>query len=324
MSTNEKTNDKVSIVPIPPDLINLPTIEAEPWFQIDPGAVIFLEGPVFDREDNLFVTYPQAGKVFRITPQKQMSVIFDDKKIEVDGAAFHRDGRLFIACLTGELLIISPGDDKATPIYPEYQGNRLSMNDLVFDPKGNIYITDFTGTVMEPTGGVYRISADLKTVQPVVLHLPSPNGVSLSPEANALWIGESSSNIVLRIALLEDGITCSPVSGILPVYYSTGSPGPDSNKVDSAGNLYQCIMGQGRIIVLNARGIPVANVIIPGREEGKFLRTSNLTFRPGTSEGYITTSGEGGAWIYKFEGLAEGLPLFSHQADEYSQLEGTE
>jgi lactonase len=313
MNTDKKTDDKVSMVPIPPDLINLPTIEAEPWFQIDPGTVTFLEGPVFDREDNLFVTYPQAGKVFRVTPQKQMSVIFDDKKIEVDGAAFHRDGRLFIACLSGELLIISPGDYQATPVYPEYQGNRLSMNDLVFDPKGNIYVTDFTGTVMEPTGGVYRISADLKTVQPVLLRLPSPNGVSLSPEGNVLWIGESSSNTILRIALLEDGVTCSPVSGAIPVYFSTGFPGPDSNKVDSAGNLYQCIMGQGRIVVLNERGIPVANVIIPGREDGKFLRTSNLAFRPGTSEGYITTSGEGGAWIFRFKGLAEGLPLFSHQ-----------
>jgi lactonase len=98
----------------------------------------------------------------------------------------------------------------------------------------------------------------------------------------------------------------------MPAYYSAGSPGPDSNKVDSDGNLYQCIMGQGRIVVLNAQGIPVASVIIPGRDEGKLLRTTNLAFKPGTAEGYITTSGRGGAWIYRFTGLAEGLPLFSH------------
>jgi lactonase len=316
MSMNEPTNEKTSLVPIPPDLLNLPVIEAEPWFQVDPGTVTFLEGPVFDRENNLFVTYPQAGIVFRITPQKQLSVVFEDNNIEVDGAAFHRDGRLFIACLTGELLILSPGDYQATSVYPEYLGNKLTMNDLVFDPKGNIYVTDFTGTVMKPTGGVYRISADLKTVEPVAMGLASPNGVSLSPESNVLWIGLSNSNTILRIALLEDGVTCSPVSGIIPVYYSTGAPGPDSNKVDSAGNLYQCIIGQGRIIVLNKQGIPVANVIIPGRDDGKFLRTSNLAFKPGTSEGYITTSGEGGAWIYKFQGLAKGLSLYSHQAGE--------
>jgi len=63
-------------------------------------------------------------------------------------------------------------------------------------------------------------------------------------------------------------------------------------------------MRQERIIVLNTRGILVADGIIPRRDDGKSLRTSNLAFRPGTSEGYITTSGVGGAWIYKFKGLA--------------------
>jgi lactonase len=302
-----------SVVPLPPELAGLPIIEAEPWFQLDPGPEDFLEGPAFDRAGNLLVTSPSAGIVYKITPQKQMSVIFKDKNVQVNGSAFHRDGRLFIVCLTGELLTINPDDYRASFMYPKYQGKSLSMNDLVFDSKGNIYITDFTGTVMDPTGGVFRISSDAKTVQPVVLHLASPNGISLSPEGNTLWVGESTRNAVLRIGLLEDGVTCSPVVGAIPVYNSVGSFGPDSNKVDSAGNLYQCIMGQGRIIVLNAYGIPVANVVVPGRDEGKYLRTSNLAFKPGTSEGYITTSGQGGAWIFMFKGLAEGLPLFSHQ-----------
>ncbi len=186
------------------------------------------------------------------------------------------------------------------------------MNDLVFDKKGNIFITHFIGTVMEPAGGVFRISADAKTVQPVVLHLASPNGVSLSPEGNVLWVGESARNSVLRIALQDDGVTCKPLIGVLPVYQSSGCSGPDSNKVDSAGNLYQCITGQGRVIVSNALGIPVANILIPGRDEGKLLGTSNLAFKPGTDEGYITTSGSGGAWIYTFKGLTRGLNLFSH------------
>ncbi|MFC1902241.1 SMP-30/gluconolactonase/LRE family protein, partial [Chloroflexota bacterium] len=295
------------------DVAGLPAIEAEPWFQLDPSPEAFLEGPAFDREGNLFVTSCPFGLVFKITPQKQLSTVFDDKKVIVDGSAFHKDGRLFIVCLTGELLILNPGDYKATSLYPKYQGKNLSMNDLVFDAKGNIYITDFTGTVMNPTGGVFRISADAKTVEPVLLGMASPNGVSLSPKGDVLWIGESTRNAVIRIAILEDGVTLHPIVGVSPVYYSTGCPGPDSNKVDSAGNLYQCIMGQGRIIVLNPNGIPVANIIVPGRDEGKYLRTTNLAFKPGTSEGYITLSGEGGAWIYKFQGLAKGLTLYSHQ-----------
>jgi lactonase len=64
---------------------------------------------------------------------------------------------------------------------------------------------------------------------------------------------------------------------------------------------------------LNNRGVPIANVLIPGREKGKHLTTSNLAFKPGTDEAYIMAGGEGGAWIYKFRGLAQGLKPYSHQ-----------
>lgn len=313
MSNSDRPVMNTSIVPIPPELAGLPTIEAEPWFQIAPAPETFLEGPAFDRNGDLFVTSPPSGIVYKITPQKELSIIFQDEKVTVNGSAFHKDGRLFVVCLSGELLVIHPDDYKAIPLYPKHEGNNLSMNDLVFDPKGNMYITDFTGTIMHPTGGVYYVSPDAVMVKPILTHLASPNGISLSPKGDVLWVGESTRNTVTRIGLLEDGITLNPVAAVLPVYHSTGCPGPDSNKVDAAGNLYQCIIGQGRIVVLNMQGIPVANVVIPGRDEGKCLRSSNLAFKPGTDEGYITSSGQGGAWIYNFRGLAEGLPLFSHQ-----------
>ena len=38
-----------------------------------------------------------------------------------------------------------------------------------------------------------------------------------------------------------------------------------------------------------------------------------IAFKPGTDEVYIMAGGEGGAWIYKFRGLAQGLKLYSHQ-----------
>lgn len=271
-----------------------------------------LEGPAFDKEGNLFVTAPGKGRVYKITSQKQISIVFSDEKVIVDGSAFHKDGRLFIVCVSGELLIIDPNDNKASFLYPKYGDKTLSMNDLVFDNKGNIYVTDFTGSIANPSGGVYRISEDAKTVQPVLPNLASPNGVSFSPEGNKLWISESSRNTILNVSLSEDGFPLNSGIAIVCAYYLTGFPGPDSNKVDIQGNLYQCIIGQGRIIVLSANGIPVANVLLKGRDEGKYLMSTNLAFKPGTSEGYITTGGHGGAWIFKFKGLAKGLPLFSH------------
>ncbi len=101
-----------------------------------------------------------------------------------------------------------------------------------------------------------------------------------------------------------DGLLSKIASVAYPVYHNTGHPMPDSNKVDSAGNLYQGIQWGGRILILNAEGFPVANVVVPGREEGHLLMTPNLAIKPGTCEGYMVASGPEGSWIYTFPTLA--------------------
>jgi lactonase len=305
---------KKNTVPIPPDLSSLPTIKAMPWLQIEPDPDVLTEGPAFDREGNLYLTSILDGRIFRITPQKKVSVIFQDKNLRPTGSAFHRDGRLFITCISGEILAMNPDGSNLVHINARYQGKPQNANDLIFDQKGNLYVTSFSGHVSNPTGGVYRFSSDFTEVKPVLENLASPNGISFSPERNVFWVAETCRNAILRVSLLEDGVTISPIAGAVYVYYATGGiGGVDSNKVDLEGNLYQCLMFQGRALILNAQGIPLANVVIPGREEGKYLATSNLAFRPGTNEAFLLASGKGGAWIYTFRGLAPGLPLFSHQ-----------
>jgi lactonase len=304
-----------SVVPMPPDLAGLPTIMAEPWLQIstDPNAT--LEGPSFDREGNLFVTIVRnPGRVYKITPQKRVSIIFENKDIVVDGTAFHKDGRLFVACLSGELLAMNPDGTNVTSMKPTYEGRLLSMNDLVFDSKGNLFVSDFVGNVSDPIGGVYYLSSNFSNVRQVMRNLWAPNGVSLSPDGKTLWVSETMRNTVIRADLLPDGVTPDPHAGLAYAYYGAGSPGgPDSNRVDADGNLYQAVMSHGRIVILNPGGIPLANVVVPGRDEGLHLKSANLAFKPGTREAYITAGGEGGAWIFKFEALAPGEKLFSQQ-----------
>ena len=303
-----------SAVPLPPDLANLPTIMAEPWLQVDPRPNVILEGPSFDRQGNLFVTaIPNPGRVLKITPQKQVSVIFESKDIDPNGTAFHKDGRLFVACLTGQLLAMNQDGSNVVAVKPTYQGRPLKMNDLVFDAKGNIFISDWVGNVSDPAGGVYYVSPDGSMVKAVLQNLWAANGVSLSPGGMTLWVSETGRGTVIRVDFLPDGVTPIPSRGVGYAYYSSGRSGPDSNKVDAKGNLYQAIMGQGRLIIFNNRGIPIANVLIPGRDQGENLSTSNLAFKPGTKEAYITVGGQGGAWIFKFDALEPGVTLFSHQ-----------
>jgi lactonase len=306
------TQPEKSLVPLPPDLKGLPFIEAEPWLQIGESPAFFLEGPAFDREGNLYISSLLDSRVLKISPEKKVTTILEQKGLLPNGIAFHKDGRMFIACSSGKLISLNPDGSNITYITTRYQGKPAVFNDLVFDSKGNLYVTDFIGHVGSPAGGVYRFSADFTKIDPVVEGLALGNGIALTPSGKELWVVETGRSELVYVQLMEDGITIRPPAGCSVPYRFTGG-GCDSMAVDAAGNAYICINGQGRIVVLNPRGIPIANVLIPGRDEGMHLAVTNLKFKPGTDEAYATVSGRGGGWIYKFKGLSKGITLFSNQ-----------
>ncbi len=302
-----------SAVPLPPALENLRQIQADVWVQVDAGEA-FLEGPAFDRQGNLYVSSIFDNRIIKITPDKKITTVFQQDGLMPDGIAIHKDGRLFLACLSGKLAVINPDGSGFSVMNAQAQGFPKCLNDLVFDEKGNLYVTDFIGTASEATGGVYRYSADFSTVQPVFKNLASANGIAFHGHTNVLWFSETGRNALHRVEFLEDGVTINPVAGAGIPYRFTGGPGGcDSMAMDAAGNIYQAMIFQGRYLILNSGGIPVAQVLIPGRDKGGLLRTTNVAFKPGTNEAYATVSGKGGAFIFTFKGLEKGYPLFSHQ-----------
>ena len=295
---------------LPPELENVETIEAEPWLQIsetNPG----IEGPAFDEEGALYLcdTSPVVPEnhILKIDSDKQIETVWTGTEDPV-GLAFDQEGRLYAACRIGVILAMDKDGGNLETITPTYNGEKLSFNDLVFSPEGNLYVTDWRGTIVDPVGGVYMLTKEsgyTEAVQ-VVGNLASPNGISLSPTGDVMWVGVTLSNSVLKVSLAGEG-QVADMLGIVPVYYNTGSDGPDSNKTDSAGNLYQAFMPGGRALVFDCNGIPVENILIPERANGKLTMTSNLIIKPGTTEGYILTADfTSGAWIYKFDALAEG------------------
>jgi len=312
----------VSAMPLPPEVAHLPILESEPWLQVGIDPMGILEGPAFDREGNLYLCFtgPRVSphRILRIAHGTQeIATVYSSIPGELNpcGIAIHRDHRIFIAGLAGKITIINPEGGWLQDLDLTYGGESQPANDLVFDGSGNLYFTDFRGTLVEPKGGIYRMdaSAGYGGSHKVLGGLAAPNGISFSPSGDTLWIGETGRNRIIRIDLAPDGLTPMPVDGITCPFQSTGGPGgPDSNKVDSEGNLYQCMVRQGRVIVLNRFGVPVANVVVPGREDGLALATTNLAFKPGTREAYLMTAGEGGPCVHRFSGLAPGLALYSH------------
>jgi lactonase len=303
--------------PIPPELASLPVIQAEPWVQVTTAKHVLLEGPAFDRQGNLFVVSGWEGKIYKISPSKEVTTIFDKPGVRVNGSAIHKDGRLFGSCLTGELISMKTDGSDVTYIKVRHQGKPSAMNDLTFDSKGNLYTTEYTGSCVNPTGGIYRFSSDFKICEPVIVGLETANGLKFSQDEKLLWV--TASYQLIEVSMSPKGTAHyfeKPFGSGARVRCTFTGGNVDGMAIDVKGNMYVAINEQGRVVITNKIGIPIAQVLMPGRDENEHNWTSNLAFKPGTDEVYVTassTTGTTGAWIYKFRGLAEGLKLFSHQ-----------
>lgn len=291
---------------------SLPQITPEPWLKIGNGD-IFLEGPAFDRSGNLIImaAYDKRvnRKLLRITPDKTIDIILSQKGVRMCGVAIHKDERIFIACLSGELLSVDSNGKNLTSINPRLKGKPEALNDLTFDNNGFLYVTDFIGNPGFPIGGVYRFSPDMKTVETIYQHITSANGVAFTPDGTGLWVSASHSNEVYFLQLGDDKQT---LKGVHIPYRLTGMGGGDGLRVDRSGNMYLAVNFEGRVLVLNKHGIPVANVLMPECDKGRLIRTTNLAFKPDSNEVFLLASDEEEAWIYKFSAFAKGVTLYSH------------
>ncbi len=83
-----------SAVPIPPWEHSLQTVEAQPYFNVSQASLV-LEGIVFDRNNNLLFVDVATGRVFKLTPERQLSIVLKENSFGASGLAVHKDGRIF-------------------------------------------------------------------------------------------------------------------------------------------------------------------------------------------------------------------------------------
>jgi lactonase len=307
------------------------TIIAEPWVKVTNDPNISLEGLAFDREGNLYVCSIYTGDIWKITPDKKVTTIPKDPRItECASIDIHRDGRFFLCTLgAGKIVSIHPdGTGYAEIVTKLPDGMPCVPDDGVFDSHGNFYFNNIIGNFADPTGGVYRLSADLKTVVLVQGNLIGPNGICITDgfegKEKRILVSEWGGNRYIRMDLQKDGVT--PLlggMGLQPVGYAHGF-GLGSNIIDESGHWYVCSWMGGRIFIIDTSKNfyePIAQVLVPRREQGINRETTSVTIRPGTDEGYMTAdsrpdftgvTGEG-AWIMRFKALGKALTPYSHQ-----------
>jgi lactonase len=299
-----------SPVPVPTAESALPTTIAGQLIAV-PGAAQDLEGAVFDRDGRLLFSDVQGGRVLRLDEGNRIAEVAKLDGLMPAGLALARDGRVFIAAANGRgggaVLAMQPDGTGLRTVVPESAG--LFPNDLVLDAAGGLYVTDCRGTVGDSSGGVWYVPQDGAAPVPVVRNLAVANGVALSPEGRRLWVGEFALGRLYRLDLV--GATALAPFGAVTAHHFSG-PAPDTVRVDADGRVYVALYGQGRVLILSREGLPIGQVLLPGRDEGRNLSLTSLAIRPGSREMAIVSSdgGRGGsATIFRAEALGGGLAL---------------
>lgn len=264
----------------------------------------FLEGPSFDRSGNLYVVDLAYGRIFRISPEGDFTLVADYDG-EPNGLKIHRDGRIFVADHRLGLLLLDPETGSLTPyvdrpLLESFKG----LNDLVFASDGALYFTDQGETgVNDPTGRVYRLSPEGR-LELLLDNVPSPNGIALSPEETQLYVAATRGNCVWRVPIETTGQISR--AGVF-IQLSGGMAGPDGIAVDERGGLIVCINGLGTVWVFDHLGEPRLRVRSP---EG--LSTTNCAFGGSSNKTLFVTESMSGSILAADLDVA-GLQLFSHK-----------
>jgi gluconolactonase len=240
----------------------------------------FLEGPSFDREGNLYVVDIPFGRVFRITPALEWSLVtqYDGWP---NGLAIHKDGSIWIADYRKGLLRL-PRDGNVEPLLGHRNSESFKgLNDLTFDHLGNCYFTDQGQTGLhDPTGRVYRYNTNGR-LDLMVTGIPSPNGIALDTAQKVLFIAVTRANAVWRGPILPDG-NVSKV-GALRTFF--GTSGPDGMAVDRENGIVVAHASLGGAFVIDARGEVTHFIRSP---EGSTV--TNVAYRAVTSRLLLTVS----------------------------------
>ena len=272
------------------------------WSRANRGGLptdSFLEGPVVDDDGHLYVTDIPFGRIFRIDPAGEWTLVAEYDG-EPNGMKLMDARTLLVTDYKNGLMRVDIASGRVEPWLERRNSERFKgVNDLVFDSQGNLYFTDQGQTGLhDPTGRLYRLRPSGQ-LDLLLDNVPSPNGVALSPDEKVLYLAVTRGNCVWRVPLLPDG----SVAKVGQFFTSHGASGPDGLAVDQSGRLLVANPGLGYVWVLNARAEP--ELVLRGAPGASI---TNLAFGgPGRGTLYVTDSTHGA--VLRASPGAPGLAL---------------
>jgi len=264
-----------------------------------------LEGPSFDRDGNLWCVDIAYGRIFRISPDGEFTVVcqYDGNP---NGLKIHADGRIFVADYKRGLMLLDPASGAIRPLLEFSPLERFrGLNDLIFARNGDLYMTDQGESGLQSaTGCLYRLRATGQ-LDRVLDNIPSPNGLVLTPDERILYLAVTRGNCVWRVPL--DFMDNGAVSRVGVFIQMSGGTGPDGMAMAEDGSLAVAHVGMGTVWLWNKLGEPIARI-----RSCAGLDTTNVAFGgPDRRSLFITESQTG--QILRAEPPVAGLALYSHR-----------
>jgi gluconolactonase len=264
----------------------------------------FLEGPSFDRHGWLWCVDLAHGRLLRVSPAGEFEVALQYDG-EPNGLKIHRDGRVFVADHRHGLMVHVPGSGKIEPLLTNVRREGLKgLNDLVFAANGDLYFTDQGESALEdPTGRVFRLRADSKTVDLIMSGLAGPNGLVLDEARKLLYVAITRENAIFSLPIEPNYGGMKKAGRFLQL---SGGTGPDGMAIDEAGNLAVVHAGAGTVWVFSRIGEPLYRI-----RSNAGIRTTNVAYGGQDRRTLYITEAEQGA-ILRVKLSVPGKTMYSH------------
>lgn len=251
------------------------------------------EGPLFI-DGTLYYVAWTTGTLAR-WDGKTSTVLNSMPGCSHNGLALTKEHTLLVACtdekgsilevdMTGKELHRWTADDKGRA----FDGG---INDIVVTKNGGAYATVFGPFHEVPTVVIgrieYRAPGSDKWIE-VADDLNYANGIGISPDQSTLYVSETVGNCILKFHVKADGTLSDRanfalLNRLVPNKSNAWWLGPDSMKLDHAGNLYVAQWSGGKILKLSPEG-KLLHVFPIAAGDG----TTNVAFGPGEKDLYVT------------------------------------
>ena len=254
-----------------PELDRIVSADAE--VEVLGTGYIVAEGPLWWKEDSSLLFSEVRGSRRWKWSEADGVTLVEEPTNNANGLTRDRQSRL-VMCEGGARRVSRvEHDGSITVIASNYHGRRLNRpNDVVVKSDGSIYFTDPGGPAPETDldfAGVYRVSADLGTINLLVRDFVLPNGLAFSPDESVLYINDSQGLMVRDDAMFrsQGRIDAFDVraTGMLAnrrVFHELQgelSGIPDGMKVDVEGNVY--CTGPGGVWVMDPAGKHLGTIL---------------------------------------------------------------